>query len=259
MTKKSINVTGIMIDAEYKNFKLYSVEDSREVEHKPGTYCSQSGSGESRAEGFENILGYLSTVRDANTQYVIVYDISCLHKEDHIKKLLEGIKKTKKNDLLPILISIGHEQSQWYDDIEGQCSVIKEFESTDNQNDLFEKVVREELINIKQKLIATDKKEEPRKEVGIKSSPMKKGHASSMSNISMMVLGGFIAAAGIAAVAIAFTVLNAATFGITGLLVAGIGSGAVLAGVGLFASGAYKNMSKNSDISLDHSQNMGTT
>ena len=55
-----------------------------------------------------------------------------------------------------------------------------------------------------------------------------------------MVLGGFIAAAGIAAVAIAFTVLNAATFGIAGLIVAGVGIAAGLTGFGLFAMGSCK-------------------
>lgn len=65
--------------------------------------------------------------------------------------------------------------------------------------------------------------------------------SSSKMNISMMVLGGFIAALGIAAVAVAFTVLNAATLGVPGLVVAGIGMAAVLSGIGLFAVGTYKN------------------
>lgn len=67
----------------------------------------------------------------------------------------------------------------------------------------------------------------------------------------MMVLGGFIAAAGIAAVAIAFTVLNVATFGIVGLVVAGIGVAAALSGVGLFATGAYKNRNTTPYIPLE--------
>lgn len=78
-----------------------------------------------------------------------------------------------------------------------------------------------------------------------------KRNASSISNISMMVLGGFIAAAGIAAVAIAFTVLNVATFGIVGLVVAGIGVAAALSGVGLFATGAYKNRNTTPYIPLE--------
>ncbi|MCL9686757.1 hypothetical protein MJ258_04460, partial [Legionella sp. EUR-108] len=65
--------------------------------------------------------------------------------------------------------------------------------------------------------------------------------SSSLSNISMMILGGFIATAGIAAVAIAFTVLNAATLGIPGIVVACIGVAAALSGIGLFATGTYKN------------------
>ncbi len=60
-------------------------------------------------------------------------------------------------------------------------------------------------------------------------------------NISMMVFGGFIAALGVTAVAIAFTSLHAATFGIAGVAVAGIGIAALTSGVGLFASGAYRD------------------
>jgi ABC-type tungstate transport system substrate-binding protein len=58
-----------------------------------------------------------------------------------------------------------------------------------------------------------------------------------------MVMGGFIAVLGTSAVALAFTLLNAATFGIAGIVVASIGVAAALTGVGLFATGAYKNSS----------------
>ena len=75
------------------------------------------------------------------------------------------------------------------------------------------------------------------------------GHARAQSilksmlaaSISMVVLEGFIAVAGIAAVAVAFAVLNAATFGIAGLIVAGVGAAATLCGVGLFAADLYRN------------------
>jgi hypothetical protein len=63
--------------------------------------------------------------------------------------------------------------------------------------------------------------------------------SSSTTSISMMVLGGFIIAAGITAVAIAFTLLNATTFGVAGLVVAGAGVGAALSGIGLFATGTH--------------------
>jgi lysophospholipase L1-like esterase len=70
---------------------------------------------------------------------------------------------------------------------------------------------------------------------------IEKTHSSSTTNISMMVLGGFIAVAGIAAIAIAFTILNAATFGVSGLSMAGVGVTATLSGLGLFATADYKN------------------
>jgi hypothetical protein len=66
-----------------------------------------------------------------------------------------------------------------------------------------------------------------------------KESSSSLSNINMQVLGGFMAALGCAAVATAFVLLNAATFGIPGLIVAGLG--AVLSVVGLFAASTYEN------------------
>lgn len=65
--------------------------------------------------------------------------------------------------------------------------------------------------------------------------------SSSMNNISMMVLGGFVAALGVAAVATAFIMLNALTGGVVGLVVAGIGIASILSGIGLFATGACRN------------------
>jgi hypothetical protein len=56
----------------------------------------------------------------------------------------------------------------------------------------------------------------------------------------MQILGGFMALAGSAAVAIAFVLLNAATAGIAGIVVATIGAAVALAGVGLFAVGTSK-------------------
>lgn len=75
----------------------------------------------------------------------------------------------------------------------------------------------------------------------------------------MMVLGGFIAVAGIAAVAIAFTLLNAATFGVAGLVVAGLGVTSILAGVGLFTAGTYRNRQATSNESLDDSAHLAVT
>ena len=72
----------------------------------------------------------------------------------------------------------------------------------------------------------------------------------------MMVLGGFITCVGIAAVASAFTLLVAVTLGTAGLVIASVGAAAVLAGVGLFGTGAYKNYHANPDITLDNATSL---
>src|SRR5580704_15761965 len=151
MTKKSINVIGIMIDAEYKDFKLYHMDESREKSTQDGTYSSQLTPGNSWLEGLEDIIGYLSIPLepDANTQFVIVYDVSCPNKEEHIKKLLAEINKIKKGGLPPTLVSIGHEQSPWNEDITGQVAIIKEVANTGAPDDLLKNIIRRELNNIK--------------------------------------------------------------------------------------------------------------
>lgn len=63
----------------------------------------------------------------------------------------------------------------------------------------------------------------------------------SFSNIRMQVLGGFIAVLGISAIAISFVALNAATFGIVGLVCAGVGVALLLTGVGFFAGAPVTN------------------
>lgn len=86
----------------------------------------------------------------------------------------------------------------------------------------------------------------------LKSSQTEETNSLLMDNMSMMVLGGFIAAVGIAAIAIAFTLLNAATLALPGVVLAGIG--AALTVMGLFAS-ANRNSQTNPENSLDFSTN----
>jgi hypothetical protein len=74
-----------------------------------------------------------------------------------------------------------------------------------------------------------------------------------LSNITMQILGGFIVAAGIAAIAIAFVALNAATFGVAGLVTAGVGIGLLLGGFGLFATGTYRSCQSTTDEFLNSS------
>jgi hypothetical protein len=66
-------------------------------------------------------------------------------------------------------------------------------------------------------------------------TPQRKIDVSHNSNISMQILSGFMITLGTAAVAIAFTLLNAASFGLSGLLTVGIGAAVTLSGIGLFA------------------------
>ncbi len=72
-----------------------------------------------------------------------------------------------------------------------------------------------------------------------------------LANISMLVLSGFVTVVGIAAVAIAFTALNAVTCGIAGVAVASVGVALTLSGIGLFATGIYINTATNNAPSLD--------
>lgn len=76
--------------------------------------------------------------------------------------------------------------------------------------------------------------------------------STSFSNTSMQILSGFIVAIGVAAVAVGFVALNAATFGLAGLIVAGLGAVAILGGVGLFATGTYYRKHQSTpDVIID--------
>jgi kynureninase len=64
---------------------------------------------------------------------------------------------------------------------------------------------------------------------------------TSFSNIDFQIISGFMFAAGALAIAVAFTVLNAASCGVAGLVVGGLGVAAVLTGIGLFKTGYERN------------------
>ena len=66
-------------------------------------------------------------------------------------------------------------------------------------------------------------------------------------NIGMSVLSGFIAVLGVAAVAVAFAALNAATFGVAGLVVVSVGATMAVGGLGFFAHSMSKNSSDKND------------
>lgn len=60
-------------------------------------------------------------------------------------------------------------------------------------------------------------------------------NTSCFDGINMSILSGFMTGIGATAVAMAFTVLNAATFGLAGIIAASIGTAALLGGLGLFS------------------------
>ncbi|WP_367608472.1 hypothetical protein [Legionella sp. W05-934-2] len=70
------------------------------------------------------------------------------------------------------------------------------------------------------------------------------------SNVYMPVLSGFIAGLGVASVAVAFTLLNASSLGLVGLVVAGVGVAAVLTSVGMFGMSSYKATENAYDSSV---------
>ncbi len=150
MTKKNFNVIGIMINAQDTDFKLLGLCDTVVI----NTQKFGLTSGGDTVTGLKSIIEYILIQLEANTnpRFVIVYDISCPNKEEHIKKLLAEINTVKKNDLLPTLISIGHEPSPWNEDITSQVSIIKEVENTGTRYDLFKNIIRQELSNIPNQL-----------------------------------------------------------------------------------------------------------
>lgn len=251
MTRKSIGVIGIMIGAELKNIKLYHMEGSWEENTQGSTYTGTESAGDGWAEGLRDVLGYITTQPSPTTQFVLVYDVSNSNREEDLKKLLTGINKVKKNDSLPSLISIGHEQSPLSEIITRQVSICKEVESTEDHDNLLKTIIEREYLKTKNEILAA----ELLNTYAIESSHPTQTNNSSINNISMMVLGGFIAAAGVAAVAIAFTLLNVATFGVAGLVVAAVGVAAALSGAGLFAT----SVNKNREIAPDESLNCSGT
>lgn len=62
--------------------------------------------------------------------------------------------------------------------------------------------------------------------------------------IDFQIISGFMMIVGAAAVTVAFAVLNAASLGITGLAVGGLGVAAVLTGIGIFKTGYDRNYSE---------------
>lgn len=98
-----------------------------------------------------------------------------------------------------------------------------------------------------------DFKEQLEKQTFVINTPkINTSPTSKCSSISMQILGGFMAVTGVATVALAFVILNAATFGLAGLIAAGVGTAGILGGVGLFAVGASRSCPSTIDEPLNN-------
>jgi hypothetical protein len=233
--KTSINVVGVLIAEKPEDVFLY-----RRIESWAGTDINQAN----WLVGLYEDMDELPAMMIAGTQLVIAYEVTCANKEESIKKLFAKINTCKKNELTPILIAIGGKKSDLSEEITTQ--VVERFvvERPASLVNWFRAIVKEEIDVIKERFKAVYKDRELQETTNLRLQTPQ--YQEEGSNISMMVLSGFIAAAGIVAVAIAFTLLSGAAFGPAGFVVAGIGAAGALAGVGLFA--AHKASSLDLDI-----------
>jgi hypothetical protein len=249
----NINVIGIMIEPKPDNnklcVKLYAMNQSLGNNSQSGT----SGV-EIWVESISDINVYLTTISLENhNQFILIYDASCSKKEDFLKFFLDKIEKFQKADLLPILISIGTEQSVLSEEIINQVSVIKEINNTENHNVLLKNIVTQELRKIGHTYRAAPipRPENPEARPNFLGSRIEQGEH--LRGINMHILGGFLSALGIAAVSLAFAALNLATLGTSGLIVGALGLISLGAGVGFFAVGRKRS---NNEIELSPEQNI---
>lgn len=252
-----------MIDAEPNDFSVCQITLHKKYEDV-GIDSSRSFSRSSIfVRGLDDYLSYISRITNKTTQFIVVYDVSCPNKEKHIKKLLTEINAIKQNDSLPTIISIGNEQRPLAKKITKQV-LVKKVSDIGNRKKLFFNIIETECRDIEEKLLSTDIALKLQKNINLDAAKLNSEVKPSLKNatpipskmdINMMVLGGFIAVAGIAAVAIAFTVINTASFGAAGLAVAIVGVAATLAGVGLFATEFYTNRQTTTNESLNFSGN----
>jgi hypothetical protein len=240
-----IEVRGILINEEGSNYLMYKsslmwervVRDVFTISG-PTTWLKELAR--------TNDIECLISNTHEELYFVVVYEAPC-SKIDQIKRLVAEINRVSENCSLPPLVAIGDDSSTWTDEITSKVREIRAVKNTGNQNELLQGIVEEEMQKIKRELYAP----EPCSRDSVTQIPQEKFFP--MHNISMMVLSGFIAVAGINAIAIAFTLLNAAALGTSGLVVAGFGVAGILAGVGLFAVNAYKHMNASLVDDLDNS------
>ncbi|RUQ89218.1 hypothetical protein [Legionella septentrionalis] len=118
MSHISVNVIGIMIDADEKNFRLCEIEKrfkNTKLNHASGDLDVNSSDGFSMVQGLDNIIKFLSSIEPANpsvttTKLILIYDPLCPNREELLKKMLSEIKKYRAFASWT-LMTIGEEQS----------------------------------------------------------------------------------------------------------------------------------------------------
>ncbi len=166
-----IDVIGIMINENDKDYLIYKSNERFDIEDATLSY---GGGSIDRVQGAEKIAQFLLPLKSQYTipAVIIVYDVSCAQKEEHIKKVLAEINKIKNDSTpLPILMSIGHEDSSLSDEITEAVSAIKEIVNTDelekdgiDKDELLGAVVEQENKDIVTQLklaLQLDKKQVP--------------------------------------------------------------------------------------------------
>ena len=242
MKDKRVNIIGIMINAN-RQISLYSLHKDYHYSNKGDHFHKGGSAGETSAHGSQTIFQLIEHPQISIGQFVVVYDISCPDIESKIKSLiarLTQLNSRNNNELLPILVSIGDEESTWGEDIRNQVSSLRTVKNTVSSDALFQSIIQQEYDKITAKLMV-----EIREEVAAEDAAEDAG-ITPISN--MLVLGGFMAVLGSLAVAIAFTVLNAATCGIAGLVVAGVGIALALSGIGIFSAAASRKTQSLPDL-----------
>ncbi len=238
-----------MISEKDEHFKLYQKNEHWD-ETLNGTNILTAGSGSSWSKGLTSIMGYLSLPVSEHTQFIVVYDADCPNKERNLKTMLAEINKIKLNNLYPTqVVSIGHEHTQLPQELLQQSGAIKEVAKTETPDEVLRQIVTNELNNIKQQILAIERTEHLQKSMT----------APPTITIRMDILSGFIATVGISAVAVAFTLLNAAIFGTFGLgVVTALAiTATTLSGIGFFSACYFDNkIQNNDDESNEYSTNL---
>ncbi|CAM2819177.1 hypothetical protein [Legionella worsleiensis] len=155
MSEKEINVVGIMISANPNDYQLCHMDSTISSGNNKGVFGSKL------IHGYRHVVSFLANHLPDNAEFIVVYDVSCTNKKEHITSCLEKLPKSS-NGSLPVLIAIGHEQFPLGEEITTQVSNIKEVVHTKTNSQLLNYIVEIELrdrIKDQERLFCLEKKQ----------------------------------------------------------------------------------------------------